>query len=147
MSKHLRKISRRRFLATSTAAASAFILSDGRAQEPAARRVSKKDKLNIAVVGAGGRGADDLQGVSGENIVALCDVDSRRAADSFSRFPNAKQYQDWRKLLEAEKNLDAVVVATPDHNHAIIAIHAMRLGKHDYCEKPLAHSIWEARTM
>src|SRR5206468_8408880 len=80
-------------------------------------------------------------------IVALCDCDFRRAANSFKKYPNAKRYQDWRKMLEAEKSLDAVVVATPDHNHAFISISAMRMGKHVYCEKPLTRTVWEARLM
>jgi len=150
MSEFLREISRRDLLAGSAAAASGLLAAGLRAEQGPAirRRASPNEKLNIAVVGAGGRGADDLQGVSTENILALCDCDFRNAAESFKRFPEAKRYQDWRKMLEAEQNhLDAVVVATPDHNHAIISIHAMKLGKHVYCEKPLAHSIWEARQM
>src|SRR5205085_4447304 len=105
--------------------------------------------LNVAVVGAGGRGAEDLNGLrgTGVNIVALCDCDLPHAADSFKRYPDARQYQDWRKMLETEKSIDALVVATPDHNHAIVSIAAMKLGKHVYCEKPLAHSVWEARQM
>jgi hypothetical protein len=105
--------------------------------------------LNVAVVGAGGRGAQDIHSLSDTdvNIVALCDCDDRRAADTFREFPTAKRYTDWRKLLETGKDFDAVLVATPDHNHAIISIAAMKLGKHVYCEKPLAHSIGEVREM
>jgi len=108
-----------------------------------------KDQLRVAVVGAGGRGADNLQDLrtTGVKIVALCDCDERRAADSFKAYPDAKKYADWRKLFDASTTFDAVLVATPDHNHAIISIAAMKLGKHVYCEKPLAHSIWEARQM
>jgi predicted dehydrogenase len=79
--------------------------------------------------------------------VALCDCDARQAADSFKKYPDAKQYSDWRRLLDQEKGIDAVLVAIPDHNHAIVSVHAMKLGKHVYCEKPLAHSIWEVREM
>src|SRR6185369_9688541 len=105
--------------------------------------------INLAVVGAGGRGADNINDLSGTgvNIVALCDCDRKRAAESFRRYPDARQYTDWRKMLEKEKGIEAVLVATPDHNHAIISIAAMHHGKHVYCEKPLAHSIWEAREM
>ena len=112
-------------------------------------RSQSRDQLNVAVVGAGGRGGDDLHELepTGVNIVALCDCDHRRAAASLHRYPKAKVYSDWRKMFEAEKGIDAVLVATPDHNHAIVSIHAMKLGKHVYCEKPLAHSIWEAREM
>src|SRR6185369_17022847 len=105
--------------------------------------------INLAVVGAGGRGADNIEDLKGTgvNIVALCDCDQRRAAESFRRYPAAVKYTDWRKMLEKEKGIDAVLVATPDHNHAIVSIAAMKRGKHVYCEKPLAHSIWEARQM
>jgi predicted dehydrogenase len=137
-------ISRRRFVAGS--AALAFGISAPRSLS-ASSRIVASDKLNIGIIGAGGRGADNLAAVRHENIVALCDCDFRNAAESFERFPNAKRYQDWRKMLDAEKNLDAVVVSTPDHNHAIISISAMRLGKHVYCEKPLTRSVWEARRM
>lgn len=113
------------------------------------RRVAANDKVNVAVVGAGGRGADNLADLSRTdvNIVALCDCDERRAAFAFGKYPAARRYSDWRKLLEDEKTFDAVLVATPDHNHAIISISAMKLGKHVYCEKPLAHSVWEVRQM
>ena len=138
------RVTRRQFVAaTAAVTASTFLPRSLRAQPK-----SPNEKLNIAVVGCGGRGADDLKGVSTENIVALCDCDSRNAAVSFKQYPNAKKYSDWRKMLDAEhNNIDAVVVATPDHNHAIVSVHAMKLGKHVYCEKPLAHSIWEARQM
>ncbi len=114
------------------------------------RRVPPSDTVHVAVVGAGGRGADDLRdlaNVPAARVVALCDCDARQAAESFKNYPDAKQYSDWRRLLDQEKGIDAVLVATPDHNHAIISIAAMKLGKHVYCEKPLAHSIWEAREM
>ena len=103
------------------------------------RRVSPNEKLDIGIIGAGGRGADNLSAVSSENIVALCDVSQSNAARAASNFPNAKIYQDFRVMLDKEKSLDAVVVSTPDHVHAIAAITAMKHGKHVYCEKPLAH--------
>lgn len=103
--------------------------------------------MNLGFIGAGGRATENLKEMTSENIVALCDVDDKNAAASFAKFPNAKRYRDFRKMLEAEKSLDAVVVSTPDHTHALTAIHAMQMGKHVYCEKPLAHSIWEARKM
>ncbi len=108
---------------------------------------SPNEKLSIAGIGVGGRGADDINGVSDENIVALCDVDERNAARTFERFPTARKYHDFREMLEKEKHIDAVVVATPDHTHAPAAVMAMKLGKHVYCEKPLTHSIYEARLM
>jgi predicted dehydrogenase len=136
-------ITRRRFVANSIFAA---IVTPGlRAQ--AHGRISANEKLNIGIIGAGGRGQDNLNEVRSENIVALCDCDLRQAANSFKAFPNAARYQDWRKMLDTEKTLDAVVVSTPDHNHAFISISAMRMGKHVYCEKPLTRTVWEARLM
>src|SRR5215471_2319596 len=111
------------------------------------RRISPNEKLNLGIIGVGGRGADNINGVSTENIVALCDVAQNNLARASSNFPDAKTYQDFRVMLDKEKSLDAVVVSTPDHVHAIAAITAMKHGKHVYCEKPLAHSIWEARKM
>ena len=104
------------------------------------------EKLNIAGIGVGGQGGGDIGNVSSENIVALCDVDDRRAAGTFNKFPKAKKYKDFRKMLEKEnKNIDAVVVATPDHTHAVATMMAIKMGKHVYCEKPLAHDIVEVR--
>src|SRR5436305_13133292 len=103
------------------------------------------EKLNIAGVGIGGQGAQDLQQLSGENIVALCDVDSAYAGHSFKKYPNAKVYTDFRKMLEQQKDIEAVMVATPDHLHAFVSMAAIKMGKHVYCEKPLTHSVWEAR--
>ncbi len=136
-------ITRRSFLAGSTA----VIAGSASAKT---RHISPADKINLAVVGAGGRGADnlgDFKTTGAVNVVALCDADWNRAADSFKAYPDAKKYSDWRKMFDAEKNFDAVLVATPDHNHAIVSVNAMKLGKHVYCEKPLAHSIWEVRQM
>src|ERR1043165_5295508 len=113
----------------------------------AARKLSANDKLNIGIIGAGGRGWDNLNGVKSENIVALCDVDDERAAQAHKAYPNAKRYKDFRKMLEQEKSLDAVTVSTPDHTPAIAALTAMQAGKNVYCEKPLAHSIYELRQM
>jgi predicted dehydrogenase len=109
---------------------------------------SPNSKLNLACIGIAGRGGANLQGVRGENVVALCDVDERHAAASFAKFPGAKKYQDFRKLLdEMDKQIDAVVVSTPDHTHAVAALRAMKMGKHLFCEKPLAHSIGEVRAL
>jgi len=114
---------------------------------PAADR-SPNEKLSIAIIGCGGRGAANLQGVSSENIVALCDVDEQRAADACKRYPQAKKYHDFRTMLvEMDKQIDAVVVSTTDHTHAPASIAAMRMGKHCYCEKPLTHTVSEARQM
>ncbi len=106
------------------------------------------DKLNIAVIGPGGRGAGNLGAVAGENIVALCDVDEKRAAAAFAKFPQAKKYADFRKMLDQiPGQIDAVVVSTPDHTHAPAAAMALQMDKHCYCEKPLAHSVHETRTL
>ncbi len=106
------------------------------------------EKLNIAFVGAGGQAGFSLRNLADQNIVALCDVDDQRAAGAYKRFPQAKKFHDYRKMLdEVHREIDAVVVATPDHMHAPASLAAMRLGKHVYCEKPLTWSIEEARRM
>jgi len=142
------KLSRRRFIAGSTAAASGLLLSGPltlRAASP--RRISPNEKLNIGIIGAGGKGMENINGVASENIVAICDVDETRAAEAFKKLPEARRYKDFRKMLESEKTLDAVIVTTPDHTHAPAAVMAMKLGRHVYCEKPLTQAIHEARVM
>ncbi|MEK7993798.1 MAG: Gfo/Idh/MocA family oxidoreductase [Planctomycetota bacterium] len=110
-------------------------------------RTPASEKLNIAGIGVGGQGSWDLDNVSSENIVALCDVDWDRAAETFKRYPQAKKYRDFRIMLEREKGIDAVVVATPDHNHAVATMMALKMGKHVYCEKPLTRTVREARAI
>ncbi len=109
------------------------------------------DKLNIACIGVGGKGQSDCSNVwdnGKNNIVAIADVDWNRGKAAAEKFPNAKKYTDYRKLFEAEsKNIDAVTISTPDHQHAIIAMDAMSLGKHVYLQKPLTHDIHEARML
>ncbi len=105
------------------------------------------DTLHIAGVGAGGMGGAYLREVSSENIVALADVDDERAAETYARFPNAARYTDFRRLFENEGGIDAVVIGTPDHTHAVVAMAAFDLGKHVYCAKPLARTIYEVRRM
>jgi predicted dehydrogenase len=102
-------------------------------------------KLNIAGIGVGGQGARNLENMASENIVALCDVDRDRGAGSFRKYPKAKVYADYREMFEKEKEIDAVMVATPDHHHAPASMEAIKRGKPVYCEKPLTHSVWEAR--
>lgn len=104
-------------------------------------------KLNIAGIGVGGMGATDLRNMETENIVALCDVDEQYAAKTFNRYPNAKRYSDYRKMLDEQKDIDAVMIATPDHTHAVIAMAAIKAGKHVYCEKPLSNTIDETRRL
>jgi predicted dehydrogenase len=133
-------ITRRLF--TQGAAAAALSLAAPRRVLPSAN-----DRVNIAAIGVGGRGAANLKGVAGENIVALCDVDANNLAKAAQSFPKARAHADFRRMLEEQKDIDAVVISTADHVHAPAAVMAMRLGKHVYCEKPLSHSIHEARVM
>jgi hypothetical protein len=135
---------RRQFLST-TALAGAALLTGCAGKGP--RRVSANSKLNIGVVGAMGKGQSDTDHCASENIVALCDVDSERCAAQLKKYPGAKFYQDWRVMLEKEKSLDAVIIATPDHTHAVVAAQAMRMGKHIYCQKPLVQTVSEARLL
>src|SRR5439155_15545375 len=113
----------------------------------AGRRRSSNEKLNIGVVGVSGKGASDIQCCSGENIVALCDVDGKSLEGAHAKHPKAATYKDFRKMLEKEKTLDAVIVATPDHLHATVAAMAIRMGKHVYCQKPLTQTVYEARLL
>ncbi|MCG3197997.1 MAG: Inositol 2-dehydrogenase/D-chiro-inositol 3-dehydrogenase [bacterium] len=138
------KVSRRHFLMGATAAVGG-LAAGARIARAQGRRVSPNEKLNIAGIGVGGQGFGDLDKVSTENIVALCDVDDAYAAKAFDRYPQAKRYRDFRVMLEKQKDIDAVLVATPDHTHAAITLAAIQMGKHVYCEKPLTHSIQEAR--
>ncbi len=107
------------------------------------------DKLNIAGIGVGSRGGADLVPMSvSENIVTLCDVNYTYAAKTFDRYPKATKYKDFRKMFDAEaKNIDGVVIGTPDHSHTPVALAALQLGKHVYCEKPLTRTVWEARLL
>jgi predicted dehydrogenase len=141
-----RKTSRRQFVKSATGAIAAFTIVPrhvlGQGYTP------PSEKLNVACIGLGNRGKASLHGVHNENIVALCDVDLRTAGDAFSNRPKAKAYRDYRKLFdEMGDRIDAVTVATPDHTHAVIAMEAIKRGKHVYCEKPLAHSIHEVREL
>lgn len=115
-----------------------------------AEAVSANDRINIAGIGVGPQGGGDIDAMAGEkhNIVALCDVDHKYAAKTFGRYPNARQFKDYRLMLDQmDKEIDAVVIGTPDHTHAVIAMEAMQRGKHVYCEKPLAHSVHEVRQL
>lgn len=137
-------ITRRQFVQSSTLAASALALPTF-----VPRRVfGANERLNVAGIGAGGKGAVDIDGCSRENIVAMADVDYLRAETSFKRFDKAIRYNDFRKMLEKEgKHIDAVTVSTPDHTHAVAAAMAIKMGKHVYCQKPLTHTVSEARIL
>jgi len=138
------RITRRGFLAGSAAATAAIALP----LRVPGKNASPNEKLDIAVIGVAGRGGANLSGVRGENIVALCDVDANRLAHAARAFPKAAKFADFRRMLDKmDKQIDAVVVSTPDHTHAAAAAAAMKMGKHCYCEKPLTHSVHEARTL
>ena len=140
MSRHFN----RRHLLRNTALAGAALWLGGDATRAGERPPS--EKMSLAFVGAGGRGADNLNALAGHNVVALCDVDERRAGKTFERYPKARRFHDFRKMLDQmARQIDAVVVSAPNHIHAPASVMAMRLGKHVYCEKPLAHSVYEAR--
>ena len=139
-------LSRRNFLMGTAVTAGALAMGAGAAANEA-RRISPNDKLNIAGIGVGGQGGRDLDNIGTENIVALCDVDDAHAAHTYNRYPDAKRYRDFRVMLEQQKDIDAVVIGTPDHLHAVVAMTAIQMGKHVYCEKPLTHSIHEARVL
>jgi predicted dehydrogenase len=142
----LPRINRRRFVYSSVLAAMSLPTAALFAS-PHVNYKSPNEKLDLAGIGAGGRGAADIDGVSSENIVALCDVDAHILSDASKRFPRARLYSDYRIMLEKEKSLDGVTIGIPDHHHAPAAMIAMSLGKHVYCEKPLTHTVWEARQM
>lgn len=138
---------RRRFLTTGLAAVSAARIP-GFWTFPRPSRPSRSDRLAIAVIGCGGKGLSDLLGVAqGNDVVALCDVDEQRAAKAFSLYPSVPKYRDFRVMLDRERRLDAVVISTPDHTHAVAAAMAMRRGLHVYVQKPLTHDIVESRAL
>ena len=138
-------VSRRRFIAGVSASAASMMIVPrhvlGRGMQ------APSDTLNIGGIGVGGRGRADVEGCRHENISALCDVDSGHAAQTFSEYPTARIYADYRQMLDREADIDAVIIATPDHTHAVIAMEAMRRGKHVYCEKPLTRTVAEARAL
>ncbi len=136
---------RRQWLAGAAAAAAFTIVP--RHVLGGRRNRAPSDKLNIAGIGVAGMGAADLSQMEDEAIVALCDVDWAYAAGTFARYPQARRYKDFREMLEQEPDLDAVVVATPDHTHAVAAMAAIKNGKHVYVEKPLTYTVHEARQL
>ncbi len=140
------RTNRRRFLKTSAAAGVGFWVASGLRARGAE---SPNERIAMASVGIGGKGSSDSAdaGKNGD-MVAICDIDTNRLEAAKNRFPNAKVYTDFRKMLEEnEKSIDAVTVSTPDHTHAAAGLMAMRMGKHCFCQKPMTHSIYEARLM
>ena len=136
-------MNRRKFIGKSTVAFGMAGLSAAKL-----RAASPNNKLNIAAIGVGGMGSGNIEKCSEENIVALCDVDLKRGGKTFGAHPKAKRFRDFRVMLDKmEKEIDAVIIATPDHTHAVATMEAMRRGKHVYTQKPLTHTIWEARQL
>ena len=143
-----KKISRADFLKTSAAGLAAMTVVPGNVMGSAFGHKAPSDKLNIAGVGIGGRGSAVLDDLKEENIVALCDTDWNYAKGTFDRFSKAQRFWDWREMYDKIANqIDAVMCATPDHTHALVAANAMELGKHVYCEKPLTHTVYESRLL
>ena len=142
-----RKPLSRRALLGRTAAVAASISIVPRHVLGGAGKTPPSEKLNMAGIGIGGQGGSDIDSVNSEDIVALCDVDDAYAAGTMKRYPKAKKYRDFRQMLDKEKNIDAVVVGTPDHTHAVVSMWAIKRGKHVYCEKPLTRTVYEARAL
>lgn len=143
---------RRQFLQNSALLGSAAMFLPACATPRKPRRIGANEKLNVAVVGAGGRGFDTVRAIGNlaknANLVALCDVDDARASEAFKQFPNAKRFRDYRVMLDKmDRDIDAVAVCTPDHMHYPIAAWAIAKGKHVFCEKPLTRTIWEVREL
>src|SRR4030042_7995 len=142
-----RQINRRAFLKnTAFGSLGLFILKNTRA----AFSYQSNEKLNVALVGVGGRGSWFVSTIPklDTNVVAMCDVNERKASGSFKEIPEAKKYYDFRKMLqEMDKQIDAVIIATPDHTHAVASAMAIKMGKHVFCEKPLTHNLQEARVL
>ena len=139
-------VSRRQFIKYTTLATGAFALTG----PYVVRGQNLNSRIQVGVIGAGGKGSSDTDEAAkaGGVIVGLCDVDKSTLEARGAKYPNAKRYQDYRKMLdEMEKGIDAVIVATPDNHHAPASILAMKLGKHCFCQKPLTHSVYEARMM
>ncbi len=139
----LKTISRRKFIKSSSAFGLFIILPASVLVKPG--KAAPSDKLNIAAIGFGDKGAFNAKSMESENIFAICDVDSRRVDTGLKTYPLAKGYSDYRKLFDEEKSIDAVMIATPDNSHAVITMAALERGKAVYCEKPLTHDVYEAR--
>ena len=123
-----------------------FLAAGALALAPASLRAQNaNNRLNIAIIGCGGRGGGNLSSFSAENIVALCDVNDAALNTAGSKFPNARRERDFRRIFDRPREFDAVVVSTCEHTHAFATMLALRHDKHVYCEKPLTHGIWEAR--
>ncbi len=141
-------ISRRKFIQTGALGLAGLTIVPSTILGKSAGYKAPSDKLNIAGIGVGGKGFVNLQNMSSENIVALCDVDWEYAKKAFDKFPQAKKFWDYREMYDQiGKEFDAVVIATPDHTHALTAADAITMGKHVYLQKPLTHSVYESRLL
>lgn len=140
-----RRSTRRDFVKASTLLSAAAVVPRHVLGGP--RQIAPSERMNLAGIGIGGMGAGNLRNMESENIVALCDVDKNYAAGTIRRYPNARFYVDYREMLDQQRDVDGVMIATPDHTHAVISTAAMRAGKHVYCQKPLTHDVYEARTL
>lgn len=142
-------LTRRAFIAAATSSAIAlssrvYAVNDAKVVP---RKISPNEKMNVAGIGCGGKGRTDLRSCGRENIIAVCDIDWVRASEVFEAVPDAKRYKDYRNMLEDMPEIDAVTVTTPDHTHAPAAYMAMKMGKHVYVQKPLTHTVAEARLL
>ena len=133
-------VDRREFIRLSSAAAAASLVA-----APSSTRAAAGDKLRLAVIGCGGRGGDNLESVSTEQVTVLCDVDRNALDKAAVKWPKARRETDFRKVFDRAGEFDAVVVSTPEHTHAFATLPALQLKKHVYCEKPLTHDVYEAR--
>ncbi len=134
-------MTRREFIETTAAGVVAYGLMPSSV-------LGANERLNIAAIGSGGMAATNIDHVSSQNIVALCDVDDNRAADTFKKFPDVPKFRSFHRMLDKMgRDIDAVIVATPDHNHAVAAMACMAMGKHVYVQKPLTHTVYEARML
>ena len=140
-----RALNRRQFIYTTALAAGSLAVSSHAV--PGASRKSTNEKLDVGIIGYGGKGVVDAASFAGENIVALCEVDADALARAAVKWPKARRYRDYRVMLEKEKTMNAVTVTTPDHHHATATMLAIKSGKHVYCQKPLTHTISEARAL
>ncbi len=141
------RITRRQFVAGAAAGVAGFTIVSGRALGTPGQ-AGANERLNIAGIGVGGQGWGNLRQFGNENIVALCDVDDQRAAEAYRTHPDAKHFRDFRQMFDQmEDQIDAVVVSTPDHTHAVAVMDALERRKHVYCEKPLAHSVGQIRAL
>lgn len=150
-------VSRRQFLNTAVASTAGFMVVPRHVVGATQKKKAPSDTLNIACIGVGGMGFSDVRGVRKENVVALCDVDDEMMAKLLqsdrlepqerAMYEKAAKYRDFRRLLDKEKGIDALTVTTPDHTHAVIAMAAIKLGKHVYVQKPLTHTVKEARLL